>query len=407
MDVTSNGKDRPRILSSAPRATGNLDEVYASNGLDRYILNHRGGVLPAGARIYLRGWAANADGTGTAAALCAELDDAPIAVRYGDGRVDVASAYSRQEMWPTGFRIVVDTGALQPGAHGVRIYTRDEDASAPPRDLDRVEFVIIANDRTSFHHQIATDLFEAHVDAFHPETMHAGYSPRIERPLLLVASGRVWERASRDRAARIYGVVDGGNPIEGQIGLVDRVASMGYVGFRLCVPTRNLTFGEHDLDIIATTADDRMEIVARRTFTVTPLCCLSRYPTSQPAVARAQIAWSDEPETDVHLARRVRADETGFVNGWALDPIEADAAGSAYLTFGDGRKIELRTRQLREDVAEAPPGGRFCGFVGAIAFAAFEPGRHLGRVEIVSKDAQRLHETTASIAFEVTRPAQA
>ncbi len=377
-------------------AAGSLDEIFASNGVDRYACDREDVVIPRGARMLVRGWAANPYTDGPTRSFAALLDGMPIASRYGLPRDDVATVHGLSALVPTGYNIVVDTDALAVGRHELRIRTSEGPAPEQTRELAPQYFRISETPADRTFRMDVRGFFEIEVEHFHAMNRPPSLEARFERKFVAILRGKLRERKSGRAAHTLFGVVDGFDGAYGQLGY-RTVPGGAPDGFMLCFPTE-ITYGEHELALVATAASGELERVATLPFSVTPVCCGVPAPADIDEPAEAAIEW-----VATRAGGPFRVDEIGYVRGYAIDPLDGDSVGAAYLRFEDGRETVLRTRQFRDDlhIERRTPGASFCGFVGAIAFSAFTPGSHTGRVVVETKDFCRRYATAATIAFEV------
>lgn len=118
-----------------------LTSAAGRGHLDAALIRAGGTSLPVrpetrlqnGEMLVAEGWAANAALDGPAASVCAVLDGeilARVNVLYGATRLDVASAYKRDALSPTGFAIVIPADRLTPGKHEIQAAALTAEGSA-------------------------------------------------------------------------------------------------------------------------------------------------------------------------------------------------------------------------------------------------------------------------------------
>lgn len=140
----------PSICFAAPRRSGSASVRVDGwqQGSSAEICGDEALLAPRGALIRLRGWVRDATADAPASGVFAVVDDhAIVRGNVWQPRPDVVTVMHRDDLLATGFTLRIDTDALAPGRHTVRIGIVTSDGEAYDLDERQFGFAVVPDHR--------------------------------------------------------------------------------------------------------------------------------------------------------------------------------------------------------------------------------------------------------------------
>jgi hypothetical protein len=349
--------DRALVAGVARGTVDAFDYIDALPGLVPHPVPSR---IPRGAPILMRGWAVRGRPGVALRGLTAVVDNArehPLSAVIP--RPDLAAAYGSEAARGAGYRFVIPTEELQPGAHGVRIYANFDDGL----------WYEVAHQPFTIFEPVVTSPAATHAARLVVESVIAHRADNtvrwMDRAVPVGDTARIVGWALDTRTGRAPGFVRASAP-DGRswsapCAIVRQDARDAFdlpstaIGFTIIVPAIELGLGLHTLEVTA--YDEHggqlrggepvtIDVGAReRAF---PEYALQDTWSAARAAVRASAGAphaKPEDEAEDHGEGRVWASLDGetacsvphnallYVDGWALAPGETAGAERVYLEF--------------------------------------------------------------------------
>lgn len=397
--------DLPRadeIGRAAHGALGQIDTIYGVNA-------SLSSQLPRGESLIIEGWAAEAEATAPARCIAVLIGDRYVwTAQPTISRPDVGAALGTTEA-RYGFLCVIDTAALTPGNHSVRIASQKADGTW--RRVASVQTIRIVHAGSSVPEE-SLPSNHVFVDipllfALNRETLTA----TLEDTLWI----RGWALDSRGRPGKgVSIVIDGAIAGEAAYGFTrpDVVATGSFpanshrCGYRYRLSLSTLTTGTHYVHALLRDEDDRTlrseHGVAIRVTEPDPV---DRFFDVLPQPA-ARIDDIRSVRRDGHTEAQghglnVRPGDTLLVTGWALDHDNRDAAARVIVVVDGETRFDAESGLAREDVRSRYGYGGRAGFRFSISTAGLPEREYQLQIFIVKNDNRTVEFTGAAAQFTV------
>ncbi len=267
--MVRNGARRPHFLSDASRAIapalGNLDEVRFQDALIRNVDPDGLRRIPAGCRVYLRGWVCTPPGQAASEVFVLVGGDASYPVVYGDRRRDIATHYENFDLEHVGFRGVFPLAGLPLGHYDFRLAAIAVE-TGDYHVLDTGERFEIVESRHLFPGKSVAPKgrVELKIDAIETYSgkVPARGSLDVRRGETVLVRGWAIDREQVSAAGGVFALIDGKEYVGGVHGLPRNDVALALdllearkCGFTIRIPTDGFARGAHKLDIISLAAD--------------------------------------------------------------------------------------------------------------------------------------------------------
>jgi len=349
--------DRALVAGVARGTVDAFDYIDALPGLIPHPVPSR---IPRGAPILMRGWAVRGRPDVALRGLTAVVDNArehPLPAVIA--RPDLAAAFGADAARGAGYRFVIPTDELQPGAHGVRVYANFDDGL----------WYEVAHQPFTIYEPVVTSPGADHAARLVVESVIAHRADNtvrwMDRAVPVGDTARIVGWALDTRTGRAPGFVRAtardGRSWSAPCAIVRQDAADAFdlpsaaIGFTIIVPAIELGRGLHTLEV---TAYDEHggRLLGGEPVRIDIGACERAFPEyaveDSSAAAHAAVRASagapqpkPEDEAEDHGAGRVWTSLDGetacavpnnallYVDGWALAPGEALGAERVYLEF--------------------------------------------------------------------------